>query len=248
MDHREYIRIVPGSRWAVLMIHGIAGTPAHFRDLLPIIPEDWSVYNLLLDGHGGSVEDFSHTSMTKWKQQVQSRLKELLSRHERLVLIAHSMGTLFSIQAAIEHPDRIARLFLLAVPTRPWVRFSTMLTCLRVSQGNRKPTDKAAIAMYNATSIRLDRQLWKYIGWIPRLIELLIEIRRTRKLLPQLRVPCQTFQSHIDELVAFRSCRDLKDHPYIQNTVLYDSGHFAYGPEDTQLLQSRLAEMLRQLP
>ena len=30
MDHSAYERIVPGSKTAVLMIHGIAGTPAHF--------------------------------------------------------------------------------------------------------------------------------------------------------------------------------------------------------------------------
>jgi len=248
MDHREYIRIVPGSRWAVLMLHGIGGTPAHFRDLLPLIPADWSVYNLLLDGHGGSVEDFGRTSMAKWKRQVQTRLDELLARHEKLVLIAHSMGTLFSIRAAIEHPDRIARLFLLAVPTRPWIRFSTMLTCLRVTQGKIHPQDKAALDLYNATSIRMDRRLWKYVTWIPRMIELLLEICRIRRLLPRLAVPCQTFQSHTDELVSRRSCKDLETHPAIQNTVLYDSGHFAYGPEDTKLLQTRLAETLRQLP
>ena len=66
MDHRAYIRIVEDSDTAVLMIHGIAGSPAHFRDLIPVIPADWSVYNILLDGHGGTVSDFSRTSMKKW--------------------------------------------------------------------------------------------------------------------------------------------------------------------------------------
>ena len=55
MDHREFIRYLPGSDRAVLLIHGIAGTPAHFWQFLPLIPEDWSVYNVLLDGHGGEV-------------------------------------------------------------------------------------------------------------------------------------------------------------------------------------------------
>ena len=66
MAHQEYIRIVPGSKYAVLMLHGILGTPDHFRELLPLVPENWSVHALLLDGHGGAVEDFSHTSMEKW--------------------------------------------------------------------------------------------------------------------------------------------------------------------------------------
>ena len=184
MDHGEYIRDVEGSAVAVLMIHGIAGTPAHFRDLLPVIPENWTVHNILLDGHGKKVEDFGKTSMKKWKAQANAAVTELLSGHDKLLIVAHSMGTLFAIQAAIDHPDRIPALFLLAAPMRPWVRFSTMLTCLRVSRGDIREDDAPAHAMKNATCIQLDRRLWKYISWMPRMIELLVEIRRVRKLLP----------------------------------------------------------------
>lgn len=45
MNHQEYRRILPGSNMAVLMLHGIVGTPHHFDDLIPLIPEDWSVVN-----------------------------------------------------------------------------------------------------------------------------------------------------------------------------------------------------------
>ena len=232
MDHRAYIRIVEDSDTAVLMIHGIAGSPAHFRDLIPVIPADWSVYNILLDGHGGTVSDFSRTSMKKWKAQVHGVLTEILEHHRRVLLVAHSMGTLFSIQAAIDHPDRIPALFLLGVPTRPWVRFSTMLTCLRVSWGNLKPNDHAARAMADDCSIRM---------------ELLAEIRRVRGILPDLTVPTLTFQSRRDELVSLRSCRDLENYPAIRNTVLEHSGHFGYGPEDLETLRSSLAQMISQL-
>ena len=37
MDHKPYIRYVPDSHYAVLMVHGIVGTPAQFRDLIPVI-------------------------------------------------------------------------------------------------------------------------------------------------------------------------------------------------------------------
>lgn len=247
MDHRAYIRIVEDSDTAVLMIHGIAGSPAHFRDLIPVIPADWSVYNILLDGHGGTVSDFSRTSLKKWKAQVHGVLTEILEHHRRVLLVAHSMGTLFSIQAAIDHPDRIPALFLLGVPTRPWVRFSTMLTCLRVSWGNLKPNDHAARAMADDCSIRMDQRLWLYIPWAPRFLELLAEIRRVRGILPDLTVPTLTFQSRRDELVSLRSCRDLENYPAIRNTVLEHSGHFGYGPEDLETLRSSLAQMISQL-
>lgn len=247
MDHNGYTRRVDNSKVAVLMIHGIAGTPRHFDMLLPAVPQAYSVYNILLDGHGKRVEDFGSSSMKKWKAQAAEKVNELLERHQKVVIVAHSMGTLFAIQAAIDHPDRIAGLFLLAVPFCPWVRFSTAMTSLRVAWGNIRPDDKAALAMKNATSIRMDRRLWKFATWIPRLLELLAEIHRVQGVLPRLTVPTQAFQSKIDELVSARSCKVLEGHPYIRTCVLYGSGHFAYSPEDTALLQTRLKEMLTQI-
>ena len=81
MDHSQYIRVVEGSAMAVLIIHGIAGTPAHFRDLIPVIPENWSVYNILLDGHGKNVKDFGKSSMAKCIDQVNRVLQTLLELH-----------------------------------------------------------------------------------------------------------------------------------------------------------------------
>ena len=46
MHNRETVRIVPGAKTVALMIHGICGTPNHFRALVPLedaVAEDWSV-------------------------------------------------------------------------------------------------------------------------------------------------------------------------------------------------------------
>lgn len=241
MNHAPYSRQGTG-RNAVLLIHGIAGSPAHFRDLIPVIPDAFSIYNILLDGHSGNVENFSRSSMKKWKAQVNTTLKDLFAHHENVVIVAHSMGTLFAVQAAIAHPDRIPRLFLLNVPTRPWVRPSTWYTSLRVAFGKLdRPADRA---MRGETALDLTPKLWKYIGWAPRMVELLCECGKTKKLLPELRIPTQVFQSRIDELVSFRSCRDLQNHPSIRLSVLEASGHFVYGPSDTAFLQEKLRETL----
>lgn len=244
MAHGELERTVTGSPVAVLMVHGIAGTPDHFRDLIPVIPENWTLHNLLLDGHGKGVKDFSRTSMQKWRSQVEARVERLLAAHDKLIIIAHSMGTLFAIRAAIRHPKRIPFLFLLNVPTRPWVPLSTVHTCLRVSRGNLQEDDKAAWAMLNDTCIRLEPALWKYIGWVPRLLELLGEIRRVRKLLPALQVPAYAFQSELDELVHNSARDDLAAYPLIKTTVLRDSGHFQYSETDTALLQKTLQALI----
>ena len=97
------------------------------------------------------------------------------------------------------------------------------------------------------TSIKLSPYPWKYLSWIPRYAELLAEISRVRKLLPNLKVHAKTFQSRTDELVSFRSVKDVENHPYIQNTVLYNSGHFAYGHDDTELLRAELKKCMDEI-
>ena len=241
IDHGEFLRNTDNCEIAVLMIHGIAGSPAHFRKIIDVIPQNLTLYNILLDGHGKGVSDFGKSSMKKWKTQVNDTANELLESHDRLFIIAHSMGTLFAIRKAIETPDKIAGLFLLSVPTRPWVRFSTVKTCIRVLLG-KKGDDVTRIT--NDTSINLDKNPFKYLSWAPRFAELLIEVRRVRKLLPILCVNSLTFQSHIDELVSARSVKDLEEHPFIKNTVLYESGHFDYGERDVLLLRKQLSDMI----
>lgn len=243
MKHKTYIREGTGKN-VVLLIHGIAGTPDHFRDLVPVIPETFSVYNILLDGHSGTVREFSRSSMDKWKEQVHITLKSLLARHEKVVIVAHSMGTLFAIQAAIDHPDRIPALFLLNVPTRPRVHPRAMIGGIQAAFG--RPRSATARAMCQDTGIALTPKLWVYLGWIPRLVELLVECRRVRKILPRLTVPTLAFHSSTDELVSPESRKDLTN-PCVQNILLTDSGHFGYSHEDTALLQHRLLEILERI-
>ena len=172
MKHTPFIRVVPGADTAVLMIHGIVGSPDHFKDLLPLIPEDWSIYNILLDGHGGEVEDFSHTSMKKWKSQVHAQLDEILLTHRKVLVIAHSMGTLFAIAEAISRPDSIDALFLLNVPLMPFVQPKTAVNSVRMALGKSKNHWEAR-ALEAAGSVNLSPKLWKYVGWTPRFWELL---------------------------------------------------------------------------
>ena len=88
MEHKENKRIIKGASSAVLFIHGIIGTPNHFDRFIPLIPGDVSVHNILLDGHGNSVTDFSHTSMKKWESQVTDAVAELSKTHEKIYIVA----------------------------------------------------------------------------------------------------------------------------------------------------------------
>lgn len=241
MKSQEQIMIRPDSDTAVLLVHGIVGTPMQFRDLLPVIPEAWSVYNIVLDGHGYGVEEFARTSMKKWKAQVSAKLDEILLRHKSVLMICHSMGTLFAIQEAINRPEAIRALFLLQSPLRVHYPPKTAWQCVRTALGKQDP---AAQELRHACGLELTNKLWKYAAWLPRFWELLCESRRIRNLIGSLKTPCMAFPSAKDELVSMRSCKELARNPDIQITVLRESGHFSYSDRDTRLLQEKLKQLI----
>lgn len=247
MAHHETIRILPDAKTAVLFMHGIAGTPDHFRALLPLeelVPHDWSLYNVLMDGHGRQVEDFSKTSMKKWKTQVMGIFDQLCATHDRVIVVGHSMGTLFAVQMALRRPDKVPFIFLIASPMRVGVKLYGAVNLIRLSFGALDPNDPVQAATSQVSSITQTWQSWRYIGWIPRLIELLDEMKYTESLLPKLEVPCIAFQSKGDELVSCRSCGILRNSGRVEVHGLRRSTHFYYAPEDIETVQARFREKI----
>ena len=228
----EFYRAGTGDT-AVLFIHGILGTPRHFDSFLPRVPEDWAVHCLLLDGHGAGVREFSRSSMAAWEEQVENAVRRLAAEHSRVLLVGHSLGTLLAMEQAVLHPEQVAGIFLLAAPLRLALRPRLVPQLIRVWLNKPKAEDPVSQAFAEACGVRQDWRIWRYLGWLPRFWELLIKIRKTRKLLPQLRVPCLAFQSRRDEMVSLRACEDLKACAKV--AVLEDSGHFYYTPEDRAL-------------
>lgn len=240
MKHKEYVRIVPGADTAVLFIHGICGTPNHFTtqiSMLDLVPESWSVHNVLLDGHGSGVREFGKSSMKRWKDQVWGVFSDLAENHDRVILVAHSMGTLFSIQLAIENPKKIPFLFLIGVPLRPGLRLFGIVNTFRIALNlvrEDKPFEKA---MRDDCGINTSPWLWQYIGWIPRFLELFLEIYRTEKLLKELKVSCVAYQSKKDELVSNFTRAVLERSGVMEIADLPKSTHCYYDPEDAELLR-----------
>ena len=248
--HKPYKRIVPGAKTAVLFIHGIVGTPNHFRDLMPLVeqvPETWSVHNLLLPGHGGTVEDFSHSSMDTWHSHVFSAFDELAQTHEQVLVVAHSMGTLFAIQLGLEHPKKIPFLFLLAVPMRPGLRWFGIKNVLRVGFDMVRPDRPMEVATQMACGIQTTKRIWKYILWIPRYLELFREIYEVEKRMGGLTVPCIAWQSRKDELVTNRSRKVLERFPQIEIHDLYESSHFFYTDTDRETVITAFKAALEEI-
>lgn len=239
MSHQPYIRMVPGAKTAVLMIHGICGSPNHFRQLVPLeqaVPKEWSVYNMVLDGHCAQVEDFGRSSMKKWKAQVQSVFDQLCRTHEKIVLVGHSMGTLFSIDLAIHNSHKIAFAFLLAVPVKVLVKPSAVGYLLRIAFDRIDESNPVLVSMRDACGITQTKKVWKYIPWAMRMLELLKLCAETGKRVSHLEVPAIAWQSEQDEMVSRKADQLLLDSGRVEVRQLPNSTHFYYPPEEVKLI------------
>ena len=243
MPHEIYIRHSVGNT-AILFIHGIMGSPMHFERFIPQVPSEYGIYNILLDGHGGSVRDFSKASMEKWKKQVDEAACLLMKRYDKIFITAHSMGTFFAMDTAIKYPERVKGLLLLQIPLKITVTPAAVKYSLKALFGRIKENDEFMQKYVNANSIDLNWHFWEYTGWIPRYRELFAEAKRARKTVTELDVPCAVFQSLRDELVSMKSVRFIPDKQNIHLNILERSTHFIYEQNDFTDIITTFCEMI----
>ena len=227
--HEEYVRIVDSGDKAVFMVHGIVSTPRHFDFLIPLIPKEWSVCNILLDGHGGSVRDFSASSMKIWKKNVRNRLDSLCKKHSTVIVVAHSMGTLLAMEQLCDFPQ-IKAMVLINPPLCARVMPVMIPYSLKFCFGMVDRNNPVQAALYDDIGIKLSRYLWEYLGWIPRFLELLKLCRESRETAKTIKIPCHVFLSGRDELVSMNTYKHIKDNPNIKVFICGRSGHSYYKP------------------
>lgn len=240
MDHSEYKRIAPGADAAILLIHGICGSPRHFDFLLERVPNDMSIWNLLLPGHGGSGRDFSRSSMEQWRARVDKAVSELGQNHSRVLVVGHSMGTLLALENAAQNPGRIDGLFLLACPVCIAPSPRAALNSLEAVFSGPEKDSPSLRASRDGCSVKLGKNPLTYLGWLPRYLELFALAGKVKKLLPGLNITCRVYQSRRDELVSLRSLKYLP-----QAHILEGSMHYYYSGSDRLYLQNEFEKFIK---
>ncbi len=241
--HKEYKRIAEHPDKAILFIHGILGTPNHFAPFLKLVPQSFSVHNMLLDGHGKKVTDFSKTSMKKWENQVAAAVEELAQQHHEIYIVAHSLGCLLAIEQTVKNP-KISKLFFLAVPLKLFLKPKMFTNSAKVYFNKVDPQNGELMAAKACYGIDDDKNPLHYLGWIPRFLELFSKIRKTRSIIGSVKVPCVAYQSSRDEMVSRKSTRMLAENPDISVTELEDSGHYYYAKNDFSFLKEKFIEFI----
>lgn len=234
--HDEFISDVTECDTVFLCIHGILGSPDHFDFLLQTLPETVSVHNILLDGHGKNIEDFAQTSMYKWQAQIEQKIEYLSSNYDNIIIVGHSMGTLFGLELSVRYTSKIKFLFLLQTPMKMGLKPSILKHSYQVLFNKIDYNDKICVACKDSFSINIETKLYKYFSWTPRYLELFKKAYDVRQLIENISVPCVVFQSKFDELVPISSCKVIQKNSNIKLNVLNNSSHFYYEDLDLQLI------------
>ena len=109
---------LPGGPDAVLLLHGLSGSPFEVRALADYLhAQGFRCRGPLLLGHGGAPSALGRVTWADWLSQVRAEL-EALQGARRTFLAGCSMGALLALALAQERPERVDGLVLLAPALR----------------------------------------------------------------------------------------------------------------------------------
>ena len=94
-----------GGPEAVLLIHGLTGTPTEMRFVgKALAAAGYTVYGLQLAGHCGSEDDLLTTTWQDWYASVETAYDRLADRHPVIFAAGLSMGAVLALHLAANRP------------------------------------------------------------------------------------------------------------------------------------------------
>jgi len=102
---------------AVLLIHGLAGTPNEMRSVARCLSASgFTVYAVRLAGHCGSEADLVKTGWRDWYDSVETVHAEAVCRHRSVFVAGLCLGALLALHLAAKHKETVAGLALYSLP------------------------------------------------------------------------------------------------------------------------------------
>jgi carboxylesterase len=118
-DKTAPFHLGPAGGPPVLLVHGFTGSPWDMRPLGEALgSHGFRVRGLRLPGHGTTPEALLRVGHQDWTLAVEDALLALHAEGGPVRVAGLSMGALLAIQGAVQHPDKVAALALLAPALR----------------------------------------------------------------------------------------------------------------------------------
>ncbi len=98
----------------ILLIHGFAAAIGHWRDNIPVLAENHTVYAIDLLGFGGSEKPNTRYSIHLWVEQVFQFWQKFIG--VPMIIIGNSIGSLIAAIAASDHPEIASGVVAISLP------------------------------------------------------------------------------------------------------------------------------------
>ena len=98
----------------LIFIHGFGASIEHWRNNIPVLRENHTVYALDLLGFGASQKAKTNYSADLWAEQVYDFWQTFIN--EPVILVGNSIGSLVCLVAAFKYPQMVERLVMLTLP------------------------------------------------------------------------------------------------------------------------------------
>ena len=234
----------PAGKGIVVFIHGFMGNPRQFGKYAEVMYRlGYSVFSLLLPGHGGTSKDFASGTFERWQNHVNSEIEAISRNHSDIWIAGHSMGGLLAVNAAVKFYRHVRGIFLIACPFKVKV-FSLYAMKVRIRLIFSRKDDPKKAAYRDASSLSPSLSLvWRAAGPVAELRKL---IRAAKRNLEEIRTPVTAVYSTADELISMESLDILKSgllKAPLKQVLLSDSLHAYYPEHEMSVIERNLIKM-----
>ena len=244
-DHTPTFLENPDSKSLAVFIHGFMGSPRQF-DYLAEAAHAYgcSAASLLLPGHGGTVKEFSKSTMENWQNHVDSEVGRLSHDFDDVLLVGHSMGGLLAINTAAKYTGNVRGLLLIACPFKLSIFSGYSIKVLLKQAFSRKSRPIKAAYIAGSSVSPSPSLIWRVSKPTAELKKL---ISAAKENLSEVRAPVTAIYSTADETVSIESLETLQtrlDRELLKQIILSDSLH-AYFPEHEQeIIKNALVQII----
>lgn len=246
--HKGVLREHTHSNTAILMIHGIFGSPNQFGDMAEYFyNHGYTTQTILLPGHGGTTKDFADVRAYNWRAYVKITVQKLKQTHENIVLMGHSMGGLLSIESAYDLG--CSALVLIGTPTSINAKLTSAISAHKsvISSNLSEEFQNQDVAKLYSVD---PPKVWDALSWSFPLIDLVEMCREVTSYLPHISVPVFICQSHNDTTIGQESMSTLASgfkKNIVEVAVLDESNHSIFTPEERKILIDRIENFLSRI-
>lgn len=191
---------------AVLLLHGLTGTPSEMRYLGERLNKaGYHIFAPLHPGHGTNIKDLNRTTWEEIYTSVEGLFKEIREQFKDLFVAGLSMGGLLTLKLAIDHGDDIKSAAALSTPMKFAEWKARILLPIASVTGLKHLIPDVPKTIEDVADKSGDTHVCYDHDSVTATVSIVKLMKHVRLSLPAITIPLLVMQSRLDTVVDFKS-------------------------------------------